>query len=414
MAKILVYQEYETEGVTRHPEKQQSQTDRCGTRRLPLLSGVLQRCWLMLIAASFMLFSACAPGYDPFSGPATVVAEVARQELSFSVLTINLDGTAQVGSDTASWEDRYGRIADWMKTTGKIPDFIALQEVHGRSGVVKDYDTLFTLITKIAEKTNVVYRIAYLIVGPTPQGVLPWNTLWAGNALLYNPGRVNNSTQAPNPPYVPPNYDDESYPLGLGTRKSLPCADPSLLYKGLCSLIDGDGLAQTFSYRDTDTNRWSFGPVFARFHLDNAPGDFIHIYNVHVQYQTEEDGCCPLAVETSTKYLAQLEQLASYEDGRSDRLYPPLILGDFNIGAQHILGHFPDYEIARYADREVMGVLVGKQSKYPSSQKAYIVDTLILPEDYQDPGLIGSTYCGRVGTLWSDHCAVFVQFSPLP
>ena len=363
-----------------------------------ILFSALQRYKLILLIFSLILFSSCYR-YD-WSGLQKVVTAIGHEYLRFSVLAINLQGIHEgYGSDTASWEDRYGRIADWMATSGKKPDFIALQEVHGLSGDVKSYDTLFTLITKIKEKTSVSYRIAYLIVRPVPQGLRP--TLWAGNALLYNPDRIENNTPISN--IVPSNFDDESF-LGWRLRKSLPCQDPSSQYQALCSLIDGDGLGWISSYRSPDNNRWYAGPVFARFQLKTAAGSHIHIYNVHVQYDA--------AVGQPITYLNQFKNLS---DGielnyGSSRLYPPVVLGDFNIGEADILPHFTDFEIAGWS-REVMGVLIGKQSKFPSKQQANVVEKLILPEDYEDP--TGIYACGHVGLVWSDHCAVFVQFSPI-
>ncbi len=103
-----------------------------------------------------------------------------------------------------------------------------------------------------------------------------------------------------------------------------------------------------------------------------------------------------------------------------DRLYPPIVLGDFNISHGTMKdketiegGVFEDFQIAGYAPRnDVMGVLVGKQSKFPSKQTAYF-EPLIAPEDVYDERTAGQTYCGHVGELWGDHCAVFVQFSPI-
>jgi hypothetical protein len=90
-----------------------------------------------------------------------------------------------------------------------------------------------------------------------------------------------------------------------------------------------------------------------------------------------------------------------------------VVLGDFNLGEGDVLSHFTDFEIAGYAGREVMGVLVGKGAVFASKQNAYFTHR-IAPEDIQDPALIDIASCGSIGTLWSDHCAVFVQFSPTP
>jgi hypothetical protein len=386
---------YDAKSIMHHPARQQRATYLRARKGLWLLLGVVQGPWLLLIMVSLMLFSAC-----------TVIREVGREYLSFSVLAINLQGihNEPYGDDRVSWQDRYGRIANWMATTQKIPGLIALQQVDGRSGDVKDYETLFTLITKIREQTNVSYRIAYLIVRPIPQGLRP--TLWQGIALLYNPNRLTNKTLIGN--RIPSNFDDESV-LGVHPRKSLPCQSPPDTFTELCGLIDGDGLAWISSYRN-NVNRWIWGPAFARFELKSSPGSYIHIYNVHVQWEDRPP----------FEYLPQVQSLLNEMERifGKDRLYPPIVLGDFNIGHDDMKdketteGVFKDFEIAGYATRDVMGVLVGEQSAFPSKQTAYF-EHLIAPEDVVDPATRGTSTCGRVGVLWSDHCAVFVQFSPV-
>lgn len=197
MAKIFADQEYEI--VTRHPMRQQSRTNHCNTRRLPLLLGMFQRCWSILTILSVMLLSSCGSSSD-LSGVAKVVEAIAREELSFTVLTINLqERVTDYGGHFITWQDRYGRIADWIDTNRNtpgvgFPDFIALQEVDGTSnapfgGHVLRYETIFTLLKKLHDKTSIQYRVAYFVVGPTPQGL---STLWNGKALLYNPNRVKN------------------------------------------------------------------------------------------------------------------------------------------------------------------------------------------------------------------------------
>lgn len=73
--------------------------------------------------------------------------------------------------------------------------------------------------------------------------------------------------------------------------------------------------------------------------------------------------------------------------------------------------HFPDFQIAGYASREVMGVLMGTPSAFPAKYRAQFEPTVV-PEDIEDPATRGTALCGRVGVLWSDHCGVFIQFRP--
>src|SRR5215218_233702 len=224
----------------------------CSLWRLKHLSGFPGWLWLLLLAGNVMLVAGCKGD--------NIISSIGKEKFSFSVLTINLQGIyEQYGNNTINWEARYSRIANWMATTKTLPDFIALQEVHGLSGDVKSYSTLFTLISRIKEQTNLTYRIAYLTVRPVPQGLRP--TLWAGNALLYNPERINNRSFGASSS-IPSPYNDETA-IGVHPRMSLPCTDPLESFKDLCTLIDEDGVSWICSYRGVDS-RWYFGPVFGR------------------------------------------------------------------------------------------------------------------------------------------------------
>lgn len=225
----------------------------------------------MGIIFSLTLLSSCGQ----LSGVGTVVTEIGREHLSFSVLAINLQGIKQrYGDHTVGWPDRYGRIADWMSLNRKFPDFIVLQEVHGQSTSNNQYQVLHTLLTKIKAKTTISYRIAYLTVNPIPQGL---GTLWQGAALLYNADRLINITARSAGSLS--DYGDLK--TGFHSRKSLPCKASHATFEGLCTLIDGDGLTLISSKIRSSNGRWVTGPVLARFELKDAPGSPLHIYNVH-------------------------------------------------------------------------------------------------------------------------------------
>lgn len=286
------------------------------------------RVWLLLLAASASLFvfaSCSEEEREGVEGLGEVLTALQREQLSFSVLAVNLQGNhPDHGDDTAGWIERQGRIADWMAATNTRPDLIALQEVHGRSGDVQTYEMLFRLVSRIAERTGATYRIAYLVVRPVPQGFRP--TLWAGNALLYNADRVTNRTVA-RPSDVPLRYTDETT-LGVHMRQSLACENPPAEFVDSCALIDGSGSAQISSFRGSD-GRWQFGPVFARLQLKAFPGLLLHVYSVHVQWQKEEK-----ETGTPTMFLAEVNRLIPQMEGdtAARRLYPPIVLGDFNLG----------------------------------------------------------------------------------
>lgn len=360
------------------------------------------RGFLAFLAIALALVTGCSTDddYSGVQGLGQVLALLGRENLSFSVLTVNLhEVTTQYGQSTMAWQDRYGRIASWMASSEATPDLILLQEVDGRKTFgVSDYETLFTLITKIQEQTGVTYRIAYLSVRPVQMGLL---TLWGGNAILYNPQRVTNRTTSLG--QVTENFDDESV-IGLHPRKSLPCTAPPSQSSHLCTLIDGDGVSWISSTRFD--GRWWNGPAFSSFELKANPGPAIHIYNVHVQWAAGED-------VKPANYLAQFDDLIQGMESRlgSGRLYPPITAGDFNLGEPDVLSHFLKFEIGAYVGRDVMGVLVGKDTAFPSNQRAYR-EFVVLPEDVLFDEAI--SFCGDPAVLWSDHCALFVGFGPLP
>jgi endonuclease/exonuclease/phosphatase family metal-dependent hydrolase len=366
---------------------------------IPILLGLRKKCLFILIIFSLVLSTSCdsASGVE---GVGEVLTEVVREQRSFSVLAINLQGIEQnYGGHPVNWPERYSRIADWMKLNETFPDFIALQEVHGQSTSHNQYQVLHTLLTQIKAQTNISYRVAYLTVNPIP---FPGSTLWQGVALLYNADRLTNITASSG--FNVSDYGDLT--IGLQPRKSLPCLASAPMFEGLCSLLDGDGLSWISATIRLTNGRWVTGPVLARFELKAAPGLPIHIYNIHAPLSDHEE------FRDKEQFFAQFEDLESQIESKfgSNRLYPPIVLGDFNLDVGEVLGKYPGYEIAGYANREFMGVLVGKQDTFPSEEIAY-ARALVVPEDREEPSI---SFCGNVDQLWSDHCGVFVQFSPLP
>ena len=111
------------------------------------------------------------------------------------------------------------------------------------------------------------------------------------------------------------------------------------------------------------------------------------------------------------EYRTQFEDLVSNAENKSERLYPPIVAGDFNMNVGGVLSYYPAYQIAGYADREVMRVLAGKQDKYPSKYTPH-ASFMVVPKDEAAPS--NDSSCGNAEELWSDHCGVFVQFSPVP
>lgn len=244
-----------------------------------------------------------------------------------------------------------------MADTKTMPDLIALQEVVGQSGDAQPYDTLSEIISQIRSKTHVSYRIAYLSVSPTPQGLRP--TLWAGRALLYNPARMINTTS-------PAPSNDESI-IATHPRKSLPCSNQMPIFRDFCTSLEGYGISWISSARRSD-GRWLAGPAYARIQLKGAVD--LSICSVHVAYEND----------LPDNYLKQFNQLLANAESRlgARRLYPPVVLGDFNLGRSDVLAHFKIYDIAGYAKREVIGVLMGNFATFPASQKqAYFTEAVL-------------------------------------
>ncbi len=374
----------------------------------------------------------------PFPGPAiamsgskNVVEILARHQEQFSVLTINLQGIEErYDNQTIPWRDRYERIAKWMVKVNSVepkmgyPDFIVLQEVHGENVGLQQYETLFTLLSHLRGQTHIPYRIAYLTVGPTPQGL---HTLWGGKALLYNSDKIVN--QSPRIGSIDRElggaareYSDTSV-LGVHVRKSLPCQSPPAPFSNFCNQIDGNGLVWVSSFSRPSDNRWMTGPILASFEIKGFVGSRINIINVHEPLDPDKDQPDPPGRQ-SDKDASRVafDKLLDKEMENTNRLYPPIVLGDFNLDVRRVQDYYWQYWpkdsfwVAGWAYRDVIGVLTGSSgefSPFPAKEKIY-ARSKIVPDDWQDSTLVGTSACGNVQSLWGDHCAVFVQFSPIP
>ncbi len=341
-------------------------------------------------------------------------SEVGREEFRLSVLAVNLRGIHDrwggqdegEGATVIPWPDRYDRIATWMQDTQTTPDVISLQEVWGHNscptfGVVRDYETLFELMSRIQTRTNVSYRIAYLSIRGVPQGLC---SLWAGNAVLYNSDRLRNVTGGSSSDVVWAH--DNTSVVGVHLRRGYPCSDPPERFAEMCSLIDGQGLHWASSYNRSGGG-WVFGPSFSRFELVGQPGLRIHVYNVHVDFKDYAGA------------LQAIKDLVDQSEARfgDSGLYPPILAGDFNIGFADMTTEtteaerpLEDFEIVAYAERDVMGILLGDQDAFPS-RFTPTRESQVLPTNVATP-VEDEVYCGPIESLWSDHCGMFTRFLP--
>ena len=134
------------------------------------------------------------------------------------------------------------------------------------------------------------------------------------------------------------------------------------------------------------------------------PESFIHFYNVHLGW-----GPVPNSNELSPLPGSEaIDALVSAMEARypqSERLYPPILAGDFNMGSDIPgLGRFD----AVFWSPEVMGVARGKSTEFVSKQTPHVVESLVLP------GAGCEQQGGSVEVLWSDHCGLFVRLEPAP
>ena len=320
-----------------------------------------------------------------------------------SVLTLNLVGDDDAWDDGTGreipvpWRERYDRVARWMAASGTLPDVMTLQEVYANRWHLPDYETLFVLLDRIKARTGADYRIAHLGTRKATA------TISAGGAVLYNAGRLRNTTPSGGDTAFPDQYPFE--PLNaLHARRSYPCAYPSDAFRALCASIDGTGVYWTASYRHP-SGTWGPGPTFSSFELLADPGSHVHVYNVHA------------SLDSQSHYYGELRRLVAAVETRwssRTRLYPPLLTGDFNatLGDPGNLefaagAPFADFEVAAFSVvPDEIGILKGRHSAFPA-RDAGVASAQILPV----PGPKAPN-CGAPSVLWSDHCAVFVELLP--
>lgn len=330
------------------------------------------------------------------------VRQLGRSLASVSVLTINLRAIYDEPCRIADgrWNNRYSRIATWMKDTKSIPDVIVLQEATGwgwcptNFNLLPDYAAINHLITSIKTEAGASYRIAYLqgrqagglgncgIGG----GVLGGCNLFIGSAVLYNPDVLRNVTGA-----IPDASAPHDSPLtDTHLRRSLPCCNPAADQTQVCNLIDGPKQMDKCSRETGGGPVWvTKGAAFARFEHRRMPAQFVHIYNIHIS---------PADSVGVNQFISVME--SRFAEGR---LYPPIMAGDFNMSLEETKAAFPMFEVAGVIDITHDAVMVGKGDIFPSAYKVNAQSIIVRK----------GTLCGAsVSELWSDHCSVFSTFVP--
>ncbi len=392
----------------------------------------------------------------------TDAAALMRERLGISVLTLNLrdiynvpDLAAPAG---ATWRVRYARIVPDLRAAGVIPDIVALQEAPGywicptNARRLPDYAAIDVLADDLESLAGERYRVAYLIaqpehgsdgrgfLGADPSGLC---SVRGGRALLYRPSRLRNVITTV-PTGESPAAEDAAPPLGRSyVATSLSACAPAADRRDIVADIDGPlvatarcaarvpaGYAWTRAVevrrRDADnspTTRISQGAVFSRLELVQEPGNFVHIYNVHRVWDTENDpgnpppGGYQPTLDTDPINISQLvrDLEARYTSPANPTLYPPILVGDFNLGIgtpptpPALLQAFPRFErLAWVNDGDIDGALVGGTGMvpaFPARQPAFARSIATFP---------ASAACNtNVAVLWSDHCGVSFRVEPV-
>lgn len=390
-----------------------------------------------------------------------VTEEVARENLGVSILVVNLYDILNAADEQnphvrfgTDWQTRYTRIFIWMRDTQTFPDIIALQEApafwscptNGR--MLPDYAAIDFLLDGIRDVSGEQYRIAYLIAGkPGNSSGDAWVGSWpagacstqGGRALLYRPSKIKNVITAPGvndtviSPYETPYPMNQTY-----LARSVQCCSPAADRSDVCNLIDGPlvepspghfeltmgtcptplGVAWTrsrVSMQGSDPSKPAMDAVFSRLELVKQPGNFIHIYNVHKGTEGDESALPPNRNGSENMDQLVTDMEAKFSSPHNITLYPPILVGDFNIGlhkappsVEEVKGHLPRFDIAMWSP-EVMGALFGSANIFPSKQKAYANLQQVIPATANNE----ACYRDR-GTLWSDHCGIYFRVEPSP
>ncbi|MCX7112752.1 MAG: hypothetical protein NTX45_22045 [Proteobacteria bacterium] len=400
---------------------------------------------LLLIASWSILLAGCQE-----------IAEwLARERLGVSILTVNLLGVSNVPRDSQSgvrWRTRYARIFTWMSETKTYPDVIVLQEATGFmqcafDPTVRDYEAINFLRNGISNAAGEQYRIAYLIV-KKPGGGMP--TDWTGNipsggcsstggnALLYRPSRLRNVITSPSAGESVVSPYDSPFPL-LTTylAMSAQCCPLNLDGSDVCpvtTVMDGlmvkprigpvfrdtcptrQGVALTRSRRSfegSDPSKPQSDAVFSRFELVAEPGSFIHIYNVHRGLGQDPADQKKSGVLNIDMLVTDVESRFNSEN--NPPLYPPIVVGDLNFGAdnkpppvEEVEGELPRYRMAAWSPAND-GVVIGRPEHFRAKQHAYANQVEVIP-----PTIPGEACARDPATLWSDHCGFYFRVEPSP
>ncbi|MGK5114445.1 hypothetical protein [Geodermatophilus sp. CPCC 205506] len=351
-------------------------------------------------------------GNEAWTGALTITAEADK----VTVLTVNLEGTDE-DNFSVPWRVRYARIAAWMLESQTVPDVLLLQEVPGSKCWFlggcdpMDYESLFGLMRQIRQDTGVQYRVAALSVEAVPfkfseDGL---GTLCQGRAVLYNSNRFANVTPTSGELYPGSGCRPRPAPTTASLLPSLSCANPPDDMRGDCAVVDGRGL------------HWGIdGAIFNRLALTDQVGRWVDVYSVHLSPTNDSYS------QLGESLVPHIEN--TFPSTSITRLLPPIIGGDFNLGAVHVqdgeidspVGNFRFFRIAAWSDVrarnvegdgsfDLDGFLVGRSDAFASQYGWRTTDARTLP-----PGARPrppAEVCRIPEIAWSDHCGLYIEIS---
>lgn len=376
----------------------------------------------VFVAGIFILNGCVGLNGDGVKGTGDVLGEIARVR-TLSLLTINLRGGFDVPCDSQvnDYVKRYGTIADDLKKDGLVPDVIALQEVTGwmwcmqDHKALRDYTLLDQLLQSLKSGTGIQYRIAYMTAPTYASGNVhcsiragrkldAWNLchLRSGQALLYNPARINNRmTSTLNNEAI---AHDAPIDNVMRVRRSLPACDVAP-GSNVARFIDGPPQTDKCNTETPGGLAWSAidGISFARLELrdtpPNRPNAAFNVYNVHLVWIGDPN--------YNTWTQAMRNAVTDMENRFSTpRLIPPIVLGDFNVGDPRLFDYVPatQFEIRGRTDdfEDVIWSLTGKSDAFPNSMADIDEATSVVFPKVP----VGTKGCQMGDFPWTDHCSI--------
>jgi hypothetical protein len=156
------------------------------------------------------------------------------------------------------------------------------------------------------------------------------------------------------------------------------------VFRAPCPTRAGVALTRSrTSFEGWDPNKPASDAIFSRFELVAEPGNFIHIYNVHKglgQDPTEQINSGVLNIDM---LVTDVESRFNAEN--NPPLYPPIVVGDINFGAnnypssiEEVEGNFPRYRMAAWSPENV-GVVIGRLEYFRAKQHAYANQVKVIP-----------------------------------